>query len=93
MLHPHELQGQSVATSDSLLVTNWLITKLRCEQRPAPGHDQRHDLGLANHGHGVEIEAFQGLARGQAGLVEVACDAAPGPLGNLVFGQGGEEAR
>ena len=61
--------------------------------QPGVASGQCHDLGLADHGHGVEIEAFQGLARGQAGLVEVACDPAPGPLGDLVFGESGEEAR
>lgn len=60
--------------------------------QPGVAGDQRHDLGFGHHGHGVEVEGVEGLAGRQAGLGEVALDAAAGALGDLVFSQGGEEA-
>jgi hypothetical protein len=53
---------------------------------------ERHDLGLADHGHGIEVEALQGLAGRQPGFDEVTFDTPFDALGDLVFGEGGEEA-
>ena len=49
-------------------------------------------MGLGDHRHGVEVEAVEGLAGEQPGLGEMALDAAAVALGDLVFGEGGEEA-
>ena len=59
---------------------------------PAVAGDERHDLGLGDHRHGVEVEAVEGLAGRQARLGEMALDAAAGALGELVLGQRREEA-
>jgi len=59
---------------------------------PAVAGDKRDDLGLRDHRHGVEVEGVEGLARRQAGLCEMALDAAAGALGDLVLCERGEEA-
>ena len=59
---------------------------------PGVAGGDRHDLGLGDHRHGVEVEGVEGLARRQAGLGEMALDAASIALGEFVFGDGGEEA-
>ena len=59
---------------------------------PAVTGGERHDLGLGDHRHGVEVEGVEGLARQQAGLGEMALDAAAVAFGQFVFGEGGEEA-
>ena len=59
---------------------------------PAIAGDQRHDLGFRDRRHGLELEGVERLAGRQTGLGEVALDAASGALGDLVLGQGGEEA-
>ena len=61
-------------------------------REPAVAGDERHDLGLGDHRHGVEVEGVEGLAGRQARLGEVALDAAAVALGELVLGEGGEEA-
>src|SRR5439155_27111126 len=48
---------------------------------------KRHDLGLADHRDGLEVEAVEGLAGRQPGFGEVAFEPASTALGNLVFGQ------
>ena len=50
-------------------------------------------MGLGERRHGGEVEAREGLAGGQLGLGEVALDAAPGAVGELDLGEGGEQAR
>ena len=59
---------------------------------PAVAGGERHDLGLGDHRHGVEVEAVEGLAGRQPRLGQMALDAAAGAFGELVLGQGGEEA-
>ena len=49
-------------------------------------------MGLAEHRHGVEVEAVESFAWRQTGLEEMAFDAAPGALGDLEFGECREEA-
>ena len=60
---------------------------------PAVAGGERHDLSLADHRHGVEVEAVEGLAGRQSGLVEMTLDAPARAVGHLVFGERGEEAR
>ena len=59
---------------------------------PAVAGGERHDLGLGDHRHGVEVEGVEGLAGRQAGLGEMALDAAAVAFGELVLGERGEEA-
>ena len=59
---------------------------------PAVAGGERHDLGLGDHRHGVEVEAVERLARRQARFGEMALDAAAAALGDLVLGERGEEA-
>ena len=59
---------------------------------PAVAGDERHDLGLGDRRHGLELEGVERLAGRQAGLGQVALDATAYALGDLVLGQGGEEA-
>jgi len=49
-------------------------------------------MGFGDHRHGGEVEAVEGLAGQQPGLDEMAFDAAPVALGDLMFGERGEEA-
>jgi hypothetical protein len=60
--------------------------------QPAVARREGHDLSLAEHRNGLEVEGVERLARRQAGLLEVALDAAIGALGQFVLDQGGEEA-
>jgi hypothetical protein len=59
---------------------------------PAVAGDERHDLRLREHRHGVEVVAVEGLARQQARLGEVALDATAGAFGDLVFCECREKA-
>ena len=59
---------------------------------PAVAGDERHDLGLGDHRHGVEVEGVEGLAGRQARFGEMALDAASAALGDLMLGQRCEEA-
>ena len=53
---------------------------------------ERHDLGLADHRHGLEVEGGEGFAGGQSRFGQVAFDAAAAAVGDLVLGQRGQEA-
>ena len=59
---------------------------------PAVAGGERHQLRLADHRHGVEVEAVEGLTDWQPGFGEVALDATAAALGDLMLGQGGQEA-
>ena len=59
---------------------------------PGVASGKRHDLGFRDHRHGVEVEAVEGLGRRQAGVVEMAGYAPARALGDLMLGQGDEEA-
>ena len=59
---------------------------------PGVAGGERHDLRLGDHRHGVEVEGVERLAGRQAGFGEVALDAAAVAFGELVLGDGGEEA-
>ena len=59
---------------------------------PAIAGGERHDLGLADHGHGGEVKGIEHLANRQAGLGEMAFDAPPPAIGDLEFRERGEEA-
>src|SRR5262245_7769414 len=47
---------------------------------PAVAGGKRHDLRLADHGHGAEVEGVKRLARRQLGAGEMPLDAAAGSL-------------
>jgi hypothetical protein len=47
---------------------------------------ERHDLGLADHWDGLEVEAVEGLSGRQPSFGEVAFEPASAALGNLMFG-------
>ena len=55
--------------------------------KPAVAGGERHDLRLADHGHGVEIEGVERLARWQSRAGEMPLDTAPIAIGYLVFGE------
>ena len=59
---------------------------------PAVTGGERHDLGLCEHRHGLEVEGGKALARQQPGLPEMAFDTPSVAFGELVFGEGCEEA-
>ena len=59
---------------------------------PAVAGGERHHLGLGDHRHGLEVEGVEGLAGRQAGLGEMALDAAAIAFGQLVLGERGQEA-
>ena len=54
---------------------------------PAVASGKRHDLRLADHGHGVEVEGVERFARRQLGAGEMPLDAAATTVGHLVFGE------
>src|SRR5262245_59978076 len=59
---------------------------------PAVAGGKRHDLRLADHGHGVEVEGVEGFARRQLGAREMPLDTAATAIGDLVFGECREKA-
>ena len=59
---------------------------------PAVASGKRHDLRLADHGHGVEVEGVERFARRQLGASEMPLDAAATAIGDLVFGECREKA-
>ena len=59
---------------------------------PAVADGERHDLRLADHGHGVEVEGVEGLAGRQSRAGKMPLDAAPTAIGHLVFGECRQEA-
>ena len=60
--------------------------------KPAVAGGERHDLRFADHGHGVEVEGVEGLARRQSRAGKMPLDAAPAAVGYLVFGECSQEA-
>ena len=59
---------------------------------PAVTGGERHDLGLCEHRHGLEVEGGEALSGEQPGLPEMAFDAPSVAFGELVLGEGCEEA-
>src|SRR5215210_3011518 len=66
--------------------------QVRARGEPGIASRDRHDLSLGDHRDGVEVEAVERLAGRQARLGEVALDPAPVAFGELVLGNGGQEA-
>ena len=60
--------------------------------KPAVAGGERHDLRLADHGHDVEVESVERLARWQSRAGKMPLDAAPAAVGDLVFGECSQEA-
>ena len=60
--------------------------------KPAVAGGERHDLRLADHGHGVEVEGVEGLARWQTRAGKMPLDTAATAIGHLVFGECSQEA-
>ena len=59
---------------------------------PAVAGTERHEVRLGEHRHGVEVEGIKRLAVGQLRLAQMALEAAPRAVGDLVLGEGGEQA-
>ena len=59
---------------------------------PAVAGADRHDMGLGDHRHRVEVEAVEGFSGQQLRLDEMARETATVAFGDLVFGERGEEA-
>src|SRR5207244_6253549 len=53
----------------------------------SPAASERHDLCLADHRDGLEVEAVEGLSGRQPGFGEMAFEAAAPALGNLMLSQ------
>ena len=60
---------------------------------PAVAGADRQDMRLGDHRHRVEVEAVEGFAWQQLRFGEMSRETAPVAFGDLVFGEGGEEAR
>ena len=54
---------------------------------------ERHDPSLADHRDRFEVEGVDGLAGRQSGFGEMAFDAPPRALGDLMLGKRGQETR
>ena len=61
--------------------------------QPGIAGGERHDLGLADHRNGIEVEGVDGFAGRQPSLGKMTLDTPAAALGHLVLGQGGKEAR
>ena len=59
---------------------------------PAIACGQCHDLCLADHRHGFEVEADERFADGQSCFGKMTLDAATTTISDLVFGKRGQEA-
>src|SRR5947209_19032720 len=60
--------------------------------KPAVAGGECHDLRLADHGHGVEVEGVERLARWQSRAGKMSLDTAPTTVGHLVFSERSQEA-
>ena len=60
--------------------------------QPAIAGDQGVDMGLGDHGHDIEVEVGERFAGRQFGFGEMAFEAPPSPVGDLLFGQRAEQA-
>src|SRR3954454_1233785 len=60
---------------------------------PGVAGGERHDLGLADHRHSIEVEAVDCFAGGQVCFLEMTLEASAGAVDCLVLGERGEEAR
>jgi len=60
--------------------------------KPAVASRERHDLRLADHGHGIEVEGVERLAGRQPRAGKMPLDAAATAVGHLVFGERRQEA-
>jgi hypothetical protein len=61
--------------------------------QPSVAGGESHDLRLADHVNGFEVEGVDGLAGRQSGFGKMAFDAPPRALGDLMLGERGKEAR
>src|SRR5258708_1257964 len=59
--------------------------------QPAVAGAERHDLGLGDHGNGVEVEAVEGFSGWQPRLFQMTRDAPSGAFGQFVLGERGKE--
>lgn len=59
---------------------------------PAVAGSKGHNLGLADHGHGIKVESVERFPGRKARFGEMALDAPPGAVCDLVLGQGGKKA-
>lgn len=66
--------------------------QIRSLLEPGVPGAERHDLGLGDHRHGLEVVGGEGLAGQELRVPEVALEAAPIPFGELVLGERGEQA-
>jgi hypothetical protein len=60
---------------------------------PGVAGSERHHARLAEHRDGGEVEVVERLARRQASLDEISFDAPAAALGELKFGEHGQEPR
>ena len=60
---------------------------------PGIAGGQRHHPGLGQHRYGRELKVVQALAGQQPGVAQVALDAPPVTLGQLMLGQGAQQSR
>src|SRR6185312_7968644 len=60
--------------------------------QPAISGTQSRDMSFGDHRDGIKVKVVQSLARQEFRLTEVTLDTAPIALGNLVLGQGHQEA-
>jgi len=65
---------------------------IRALIEPAVASGKRHDLRLADHGYGVEVEGVERFSRRQLGASEMPLDAAAITVGDRVFGKCREKA-
>jgi hypothetical protein len=60
--------------------------------KPAVAGGERHDLRLADHGHGIEVEGVERLSRRQSRAGKMPLDTAATAVGDLVFSECRQEA-
>ena len=90
VLHEREAdRGRQVALAATRIADEYQVGAL---VQPAVAGDQRVDMGLGHHGDEVELEVGQRLAGRQPGFREMALEAPPGALGDLLFGQRREQS-
>jgi hypothetical protein len=87
-------EGEADAGGEMALTAAWRAEQeqVRALGEPGVAGGERHDLGLGDHRHGVEVEAVEGLAGRPPGVGEVPLDAPAVALGQFVLGDRGKEA-
>src|ERR1700733_3132245 len=83
----------SAADNVTLAATGWTKQqRIGSLAEPDITGGKCHDVSLAEHWHGIEVETIERFVRRQTGFGEMSLDPVPGALGDFEFDERREEA-